>query len=326
MPLFLFLYKLSANKGSTIAMNKLIVLGSVNADHVVKVKQFARPGETISADDYQVIPGGKGANQAVAAARLGADIGFIACVGDDDFGRNMIANYNALGINTDAIMIAANMATGVAMIQVSEDGENSICIAPAANNMLTADKLEPHQHLIEQADILLMQLETPLETVIRAAEIAKKSNTKVVLNPAPAAKLPQRLLVNVDLITPNETEAELLTGIKVTDLYSASLAAQAFHDMGIPQVMITLGSKGVWLSEPGQSLQIPGFKVDVIDTTAAGDTFNGALITGLQNGHRLVDAIIFAHAAAAISVTRFGAQTSIPTLAEVETFLATRNN
>lgn len=303
-------------------MNKLIVLGSVNADHVVQVSQFARPGETISAAGYQVIPGGKGANQAVAAARLGADIGFIASVGDDDFGQRMINEYQALGMNTEAIMIADNMATGVAMIQVTDAGENSICIAAAANNMLTVEKLAAHHHLIGSADMLLMQLETPLATITKAAEIAKQHNTKVILNPAPATALPEALLANVDLITPNETEAELLTGIKVTDLATAAQAANVLHAKGIDQVMITLGSEGVWLSEQGQGQQIKGFKVDAIDTTAAGDTFNGALLTGLQNGLVLTDAIRFAHAAAAISVTRFGAQTSIPTLAEVEQFLA----
>lgn len=303
-------------------MNKLIVLGSVNADHVVQVPQFARPGETISAAGYQVIPGGKGANQAVAAARLGADIGFIACVGDDDFGQRMINEYQTLGMNTEAIMIADNMATGVAMIQVTDAGENSICIAAAANNMLTVEKLAAHHHLIAAADMLLMQLETPLATITKAAEIAKQHKTKVILNPAPATALPEALLANVDLITPNETEAELLTGIKVTDLTSAAQAANVLHAKGISQVMITLGSEGVWLSEQGQGQQIKGFKVDAIDTTAAGDTFNGALLTGLQNDLALTDAIRFAHAAAAISVTRFGAQTSIPTLAEVEQFLA----
>ncbi|WP_025820186.1 ribokinase [Shewanella marina] len=303
-------------------MNKLIVLGSVNADHVVQVPQFARPGETISAAGYQVIPGGKGANQAVAAARLGADIGFIACVGDDDFGQRMINEYQTLGMNTEAIMIADNMATGVAMIQVTDAGENSICIAAAANNMLTVEKLAAHHHLIAAADMLLMQLETPLATITKAAEIAKQHKTKVILNPAPATALPEALLANVDLITPNETEAELLTGIKVTDLTSAAQAANVLHAKGISQVMITLGSEGVWLSEQGQGQQIQGFKVDAIDTTAAGDTFNGALLTGLQNDLALTDAIRFAHAAAAISVTRFGAQTSIPTLAEVEQFLA----
>ena len=303
-------------------MSQLVVLGSVNADHVVQVPSFPRPGETLMASAYQVIAGGKGANQAVAASRLGANVAFIACVGDDDFGLRIYKEYQALGINVSGLMIASNMSTGVAMIQVADSGENSICIAPGANAALTPAMLAPHQHLITQADILLMQLETPLETILSAATMAKEAGTLVVLNPAPAIVLADELLAKVDIITPNETEAELLTGIKVDSIDSAVLAAAHLHTKGIATVMITLGSKGVYLSDRGQGQQIAGFNVTVKDTTAAGDTFNAGVLTGLQQGKTLNEAIIFAHGAAAISVSRFGAQTSIPLRAEVDAFLA----
>ncbi|HIF9257936.1 TPA: ribokinase [Photobacterium damselae] len=306
-------------------MNKLVVLGSVNADHVLQVASFPRPGETLHGNSYAVIPGGKGANQAVAAARLGADIAFIACVGDDSFGHSMRAAFATEGMNVEAVMIEENMPTGIAMIQVAATGENSICISAEANGCLTAEKLAPHHHLIEQADTLLMQLETPLCAIEQAAKVAKAAGTKVVLNPAPAKVLSDELLACVDLITPNETEAEVLTGIKVVDMDSAQQAAEALHAKGIERVMITLGSKGVWISQNGHGEQVEGFRVKAIDTTAAGDTFNGALLTALQEEMPLRDAIRFAHAAAALSVTRFGAQTSIPTRDDVELFLTQQN-
>ncbi|MCG7586459.1 ribokinase [Photobacterium sp. OFAV2-7] len=302
-------------------MNKLVVLGSVNADHVLQVASFPRPGETLHGHSYCVIPGGKGANQAVAAARLGADIAFIASVGDDSFGHEMRESFAKEGMNTEAVMIEEGVPTGIAMIQVAATGENSICISAEANGCLSPARIQPHHHLIENADTLLMQLETPIETIEAAAKVAKQSGTRVVLNPAPAQPLSDDLLQLVDMITPNETEAELLTGVKVEDMASAQKAADVLHTKGIKQVMITLGSQGVWLSQNGEGQQVLGFRVDAKDTTAAGDTFNGALLTALQEGRALEPAIRFAHAAAAISVTRMGAQTSIPHRREVERFL-----
>lgn len=303
-------------------MNKLVVLGSVNADHVLQVPSFPRPGETLHGRNYQVIPGGKGANQAVAAARLNADTGFIACVGDDAFGINIRENFKMDRINIAGVKMEPNCPTGIAMIQVSDSGENSICISAEANAKLTADAIEHDLERIRNARYLLMQLETPMCGIEMAASAAKASGTNVVLNPAPARDLSDQLLSCVDVITPNETEAEVLTGITVTDNESAQEAANALHRKGIEIVLITLGAKGVWLSENGRGELIPGFKVDATDTTAAGDTFNGALVTGLLEDLPLKSAIKFAHAAAAISVTRFGAQTSIPTRAEVDAFLA----
>ncbi|EMC0408522.1 ribokinase [Vibrio fluvialis] len=303
-------------------MNKLVVLGSVNADHVLQVPSFPRPGETLHGRNYQVIPGGKGANQAVAAARLKADIGFIACVGDDSFGINIRESFKLDGMNISGVKMQPNCPTGIAMIQVSDSGENSICISAEANARLTAEAIEPDLARIREAKYLLMQLETPIDGIVKAAQVAKEARTNVILNPAPARELPDELLSCVDVITPNETEAEVLTGITVTDDASAQLAADELHRKGIEIVMITLGAKGVWLSQNGRGTLIPGFRVQATDTTAAGDTFNGALVTGLLEEMPLESAIKFAHAAAAISVTRFGAQTSIPNRAEVDAFLA----
>ncbi|EKO3570779.1 MULTISPECIES: ribokinase [Vibrio] len=303
-------------------MNQLVVLGSVNADHVLQVPTFPRPGETLHGRNYQVIPGGKGANQAVAAARLKADIGFIACVGDDAFGIESCERFKRDGMDIRGVKVQADCPTGIAMIQVSDRGENSICLSAEANDRLTAEAIEDDLPSIRAASYLLMQLETPIDGIIKAAQVAKQAKTKVVLNPAPARELPSSLLSCVDVITPNETEAQVLTGITVTDDATAQQAATVLHQQGIEIVIITLGAKGVWLSENGRGQLIPGFRVSATDTTAAGDTFNGAFVTGLLENMSLESAIKFAHAAAAISVTRFGAQTSIPTRQEVDEFLA----
>ncbi|MBC3617158.1 ribokinase [Vibrio metschnikovii] len=303
-------------------MNKLVVLGSVNADHVLQVPTFPRPGETLHGRNYQVIPGGKGANQAVAAARLKADVDFIACVGDDAFGIESCERFKLDGMDIRGVKVQADCPTGIAMIQVSDRGENSICLSAEANDRLTAEAIEDDLASIRAASYLLMQLETPIDGIIKAAQVAKQAKTNVVLNPAPARELPLSLLSCVDVITPNETEAQVLTGITVTDDASAQQAATVLHQQGIEIVIITLGAKGVWLSENGRGQLIPGFRVSATDTTAAGDTFNGAFVTGLLENMPLESAIKFAHAAAAISVTRFGAQTSIPTRQEVDEFLA----
>ncbi len=302
-------------------MSKLVVLGSVNADHVLQVPHFPRPGETLQGHSYSIISGGKGANQAVAAARMKADIAFIACVGNDDIGHAMRNAFSELGMDINAVMMEEQMPTGIAMIQVSETGENSICIAPEANGCLTPERIQPHIGKIQNADTLLMQLESPLETIAAAAKIAVESGTTVVLNPAPALPLSDDVLCMIDIITPNETEAEVLTGVSITDDESAQQAANVLHGKGIAAVLITLGKQGVWLSENGKGRKVAGFPVEATDTTAAGDTFNGAFVSAIQEGQSIVDSVRFGNAAAAISVTRFGAQTSIPTREEVEAFL-----
>ena len=306
-------------------MSKLVVFGSVNVDHVVQVPSFPRPGETLLGRNYQVIPGGKGANQALAARRLGADVGFIASMGDDATGQQMFESFRAAGIDVANVHIQLQTPTGVAMIQVADNGENSICLSGEANDALSAELIAPNLASIEQADALLTQLETPLDGITKAIHVAKAQATLVVLNPAPARPLSDALLSCVDIITPNETEAELITGIAVSDDLSAQLAANVLHDKGIATVLITLGAKGVWLSTQGKQAHselVAGFRVEARDTTAAGDTFNAGFVTAILEGQALLEAIQFAHAAAAISVTRFGAQTSIPTREEVDRFLA----
>lgn len=302
-------------------MNRLVVLGSVNADHVLRVPHFPRPGETLTGHSYQVVPGGKGANQAVAAARLGAAVSFIARIGDDAIGRQMKAGFANDGIDVSAVEQDDHLPTGIAIIYVSDEGENSIGISAEANGALTPAVVKCHEALIAGAHTLLLQLEVPLESVFEAARLARTHGTRVVLNPAPARPLSAELLALVDLITPNQTEAELLTGVKVGDEASAAQAAARFHQMGIGEVMITLGSQGVYCSNGRQQALIPGFRVEAVDTTAAGDTFNGALLAAELAGADFHEAVRFAHGAAALSVTRFGAQSSIPSKQEVDTFL-----
>ena len=303
-------------------MQKLTVLGSINADHVIQVPHFPQPGETLSGQNYHIVYGGKGANQAVAAARLGAKVDFIACIGEDKIGLEMKQAFQKDGINTDSIATIQSETTGIAMIQVADSGENSIVISAGANAHLTTNIVDKFKQKILDADALLMQLETPLDAIIYATKIAKQAGKHTVLNPAPAKALPDELLAQLSMITPNETEAEVLTGVKVVDEQSAAQAAAVFHQKGVAIVLITLGAKGVFISHNALQKIIPGFRVQAKDTTAAGDTFNGALVTALLEQKSLEESIQFAHAAAAISVTRFGAQTSIPSRQETLDFLA----
>ena len=302
-------------------MNRLVVLGSVNADHVLRVPHFPRPGETLTGHSYQVVPGGKGANQAVAAARLGAPVSFIARIGDDAIGQQMRQGFEQDGIDVSAVELDETLPTGIAIIYVSDEGENSIGISAEANGALSPAMVKRHEAMIADAHTLLLQLEVPLESVFEAAKLARSHGTRVVLNPAPAQPLSSELLALVDLITPNQTEAELLTGVKVSDEASAALAADRFHQMGISDVMITLGSQGVYCSNARQQQLIPGVRVEAVDTTAAGDTFNGALLAAELAGADFNAAVRFAHGAAALSVTKFGAQSSIPSKVEVDAFL-----
>ncbi|MEX2942939.1 ribokinase [Serratia fonticola] len=300
---------------------KLVVLGSINADHILNINHFPQPGETVIGQQYKVAFGGKGANQAVAAGRSGADIAFIACVGADDIGERIRQQLATDRIDTQPIEAIADSTTGVALIFVNAEGENVIGIDAGANAAVTPDYLNRYRQRVIDADALLMQLESPLETVIAAAKLAKQHQTQVILNPAPACELPDELLAMIDMITPNETEAQRLTGIAVNNGADAERAANILHDKGIGCVIITLGSRGVWLSENGKGKLVPGFKVKAVDTIAAGDTFNGALITALLEGKVMSDAVRFAHAAAAIAVTRPGAQPSVPWREEIDAFL-----
>ncbi|HHA1296319.1 ribokinase [Enterobacter ludwigii] len=300
----------------------LVVLGSINADHILNLESFPTPGETVTGNQYQVAFGGKGANQAVAAGRSGAKIAFIACTGDDDTGERVRKQLASDNIDIAPVSVVEGESTGVALIFVNAEGENVIGIHAGANAALTTERVDAQREIIANAEALLMQLESPVESVLAAAAIAHQNHTTVVLNPAPARVLSDELLALVDIITPNETEAEKLTGVRVENDDDAARAARVLHDKGIGTVIITLGSRGVWASVNGEGRRVPGFKVKAIDTIAAGDTFNGALVTALLEGKRMDDAIRFAHAAAAIAVTRKGAQPSVPWRKEIDEFLS----
>jgi ribokinase len=297
---------------------QILVIGSVNIDHLMFVPKHPRPGETILASEYYTAFGGKGANQAVACARLGGRTTFIANVGSDLIGSEMVARFSKDGIDTSLIKKVESEKTGVALIMIDPGGENIIGISTGANATLDTNRIIAQEHKIADADFLLMQLETPLESISAAAGLAKKYRTKVVLNPAPAIQLPDEILVNVDIITPNQTEAEILTGVSVVDLETARQAARVLHGKGITTVIITMGDAGAFYSDADESIIVHAVKVDPVDTTAAGDTFNGALLVGLSRGLSGVEVVDFANRCAAISVTRVGAQPSIPYLNEVQ--------
>lgn len=299
-------------------MSRIVVVGSSNTDMVIKMDHLPVPGETILGGKFLMNPGGKGANQAVAAAKLGGDVVFIAKVGNDVFGQEAVQGFRKAGIHTEFIATDPGQPSGVATIMVDGKGENSIAVASGANNSLSAADVDLAKEEIRAADILLMQLETPLQTVEHAAVIGKRENTTVILNPAPARELSDHLLGMLDVITPNETEAEGLTGIKVENMESAGMAAEALREKGVGTVIITLGSQGAYVRSDLFAGLVPSRKVEAVDTTAAGDTFNGALAVGLANGSGIEAAVGFANKAASISVTRLGAQSSAPKLEEVD--------
>ena len=302
----------------------VVVVGSSNTDMIIQMKSIPRPGETLLGGRFSIAPGGKGANQAVAAARAagpGGKVTFVAKVGQDLFGDQTIVGLKKDKISTDYVFRDKKNASGVALIYVAEDGENSIGVASGANGALSPADVKKAAKVIAESDILVMQLETPLPTVLEAAKTADKAGVPVILNPAPMQPLPEELLRKVTILTPNETEAESLTGITVTDKKTAEEAASILHRKGVPIVIITMGAKGVYLSAPECKKMIKSFKVKAVDSTAAGDVFNGALATALSQEIGLLEAIRFAIAAAAISVTRLGAQPSVPTRKEIEKML-----
>ncbi len=302
---------------------KIAVLGSVNVDMVVKSERIPAPGETVTGGQFVMAAGGKGANQAVAAARLGAEVILIAKVGQDMFGQQSIENYQREGIDTSYVLRDPNHATGVALIMVDRHGENSISVASGANHALTAAEIQMAAEAIRAADVLMLQLEVPLECVERAAEIAAQADVAVILNPAPAVPLPDTLLGRVSYLTPNESEASLLTGIAVTDESSARHAAKHLLSRGVRCVIVTLGAKGALIVDQRREVLVPAYKVEAKDTTAAGDAFNGGLACALARGMALEDAVREANLVGAFSVTRLGAQPSLPTAAELRQFAAT---
>jgi ribokinase len=296
---------------------KILIVGSSNTDMVIKTHNFPAPGETILGGRFLMNAGGKGANQAVAAARLGGMVTFVGKIGDDIFGKQAVQQLEDEGINVDFVAVDPENPSGVALITVDKKGENSIVVAPGSNGTLSAADFDKAIAELEESEFVLMQLEIPIPTVEHIARIAAQKQKKVVLNPAPADSLTDELLRNLYIITPNETEAELLTGIKVTDENSALEAASALNRKGVEIVIITMGSAGAFLLVNGNSEIIKAPKVEAVDTTAAGDTFNGALVVALSEGKTIQESIVFANKAAAISVTRIGAQSSVPYRKEI---------
>lgn len=296
----------------------LIVVGSSNTDMILKMDRIPRPGETIIGGEFVTAAGGKGANQAVAAARAGGQVTFVARVGRDMFGDRAMEGFKADEINVDFVVRDDASPSGVALIFVGANGENSIGVASGANGHLSPQDVLRAKGAFQQAAVLVMQLETPLETVNAAARLGTEAGLRVILNPAPAQPLPDDLLARLFLLTPNESEAQLLTGVAVTDEASAEEAAGILRKRGVRNVIITMGARGALVSGLDGSGFVPGHKVEAVDTTAAGDVFNGALAVALAEGKTLMDAAAFGSAAAAVSVTRMGAQSSVPTRADIE--------
>ncbi|MFB3896342.1 MAG: ribokinase [bacterium] len=305
-----------------MAQPKVVVVGSSNTDMVVKTPRIPGKGETILGSDFMMVPGGKGANQAVAAARLGAETTFIARLGKDMFGDISIANFKENKINTKFIRCNEDTPSGVALILVDEQGENVIVVAPGSNGKLMPEDVGRAEALIESASVVLLQLEIPIDTVEYSASVAQAYGVPVILNPAPARKLSPELLADITYLTPNETEASLLSGIKVTDTATAEKAGKVLIEQGVGTVIITLGASGALIVTKEESELIPAPKVKAVDTTAAGDAFNGGLAYSLALGKPLSEAVRFANYVGALSITKMGAQPSMPTLQEIEQFIA----
>ena len=304
---------------------KVVVVGSFNMDLVVKAGRRPRKGETLMGEEFGMFIGGKGSNQAIAAARLGADVTMIGRLGTDLFGDTLMAAHAEEGSHTDYVSQDTEVGTGIASILIDPDGDNSIVIVPQANMRLSVEDIERASESIVAADVLLLQLEVPIAASQRAAEIAKSNGATVVLNPAPAQELPDDFLAQVDILTPNAVETESLSGIKVSTSADAERAAKVLLNKGLSAVILTLGERGALLLTSDLTQQVPAYAVEVVDTTAAGDAFCGALATGLARGENLVDAVAFANAVGALAVTVLGAAPSMPTAAQVEEFRGDRH-
>jgi ribokinase len=300
----------------------IVVVGSSNTDLIIKGPRIPRQGETVLGGNFSMAPGGKGANQAVAAARAGGNVALIARIGNDFFGERAIRSFAFDHIDVSQIIEDKDNPSGIALVLVGENGENCIAVAAGANTKLSAADIEQSREAISSANILLMQLETPLDTVRAAAEIASANNIKVILNPAPAQPLDSSLLKDIYILTPNEFEAEVLTGFEVRDDNGANRAADRLLGEGVKTVIITLGARGAFVAGAESRGLAPGFSVHAVDSTGAGDVFNGALAVALGEGKDIWDAVNFANAAAAISVTKLGAQPSIPRRKEIDRFLS----
>lgn len=296
-------------------------------DLVVRLPKIPKPGETLLGGVFNTYPGGKGANQAVAASRLGGHVSMIGCVGDDSFGRELVANLSTEGVDTSHVFVQPNVSSGVALIQVDDQAQNSIAVASGANFRLSSEYVEKAMQAIEKIDVVVMQLETPLETIYTAARVAHQRGAKVILNPAPAQVLENDLLQLVDYLIPNEYEIATMTGFQIQNITDTDQAAQQLLSKGVKNLIVTLGNKGsvIFEGNTNNSVDIPAWKVQAVDTTAAGDCFIGAFAVGLSKEKSVKDAAALASAAAAISVTRLGAQPSLPKIDEVYQFMKERN-
>mgnify|MGYP001822556186 CR=1 FL=1 len=295
---------------------RIVVVGSINSDLVVRAPRIPSPGETVTGGTFFQADGGKGANQAVAAARLGAHVSLVARVGVDELGDHAVAGLREEGIDVSFVRRDPAEATGVALIVVDANGENAIAVAPGANARLTVEDVESARQAIHDADIVLVQLETPLEAVERAATLASEAGVRVILNPAPARPLPDALLRLVDVLTPNESEVAALGGEE--DVRSAG---SAIRQRGVETVVVTLGARGAMIMEAHGASSIPAFEIDATDTTAAGDAFNGALAVGLATGGTIDAAVRLGCAAGALAATGAGARPSLPSREEVKALL-----
>lgn len=294
---------------------KIAVVGSINVDYTLKTNELPKLGETLTATYYNSNPGGKGANQAVAAARLGADVSMIGCIGNDIVGQRLRDSLKNEGIDVDNV-VAAEAATGNAFITIDDKGDNTIIVYPGANAQLDCEMINRSRETIMKSNMLMTQLEVPIESIERAMEIAKENNVKVLLNPAPVKELPEKIYSLIDIITPNETELERLTGeATIRD------GAKKLLDKGVGAVIVTLGEKGSYYLDDKSEFFAKPFKIEAKDTTAAGDSFNGAVAIQLLGGKNIEEGLLYANAAGALAATKLGAQDSIPYTRDVESFI-----
>lgn len=300
---------------------KITVVGSSNMDLVVKSKRIPAVGETILGGDFIMVPGGKGANQAVAAAKLGAEVYFIAKLGDDAFGIQSLDNFKKEGVNIKYIIQTKEAPSGVALIMVDDKGNNSIVVAPGANQKLSPEDVKAAEADLASSGAVVAQLEVPLETIECAAQLANKTAVPFVLDPAPARELSPELLKMMDVVTPNETEAEILSGLEVKDQDTARTAAEWLLSVGVKTVILTMGVQGYLLADEEKTEFVTARKVEAVDSTAAGDAFTGSLAVGMAQGKTLSEAALFANYVAGLSVTKMGAQPSMPTLQQVQDFV-----
>ena len=300
---------------------KIVVVGSLNMDLIGRVPHIPAPGETVLGSHFNTAAGGKGANQAVAAARLGAQVTMVGCVGGDDYGRQLLAGLQADGVDTQFVRVDAGAHSGVALITVDDAGENSIVVISGANWQLTQADVAAAEAVIAAADMLVLQLESSLEVVVYAAEMAARHAVPVLLNPAPARPLPARLLANIAYLIPNESEAALLADCAVDDMAGVETAVHRLREQGVAHVILTMGSRGAYLHSGDESHMVPAFPVQPVDTTAAGDAFVAGVAVAVAEGRPLTEAARFAAAAGALAATQHGAQPSLPTRTAVQQLL-----